>query len=262
MRNGPLKTTLLLIVGRLGILAAGGSGLLAACHAAGTPQVPVAVRATMPAPVPGVRTEAPAAGAPAPARSEVGEPAPTPTTTPAPAGEPWLVFGDSITHDAFGRLDGWAEAFTPDAAPAVRNAGVPGLTTLQGALRIEELLALHPDARRVGLAFGTNDAFSEIVPADAFAARLRDLVDRALAAGREVRVARIPWSPLPKMAIVRDYNRAIRALERELGLAPGPDLYGWFEDHPEQLEADGVHLRDDGDAAVRRLWAEALRAGR
>ena len=227
--------------------------LAAGCLGTPAPGPPVVVRASVAERLPAPGTAPPPAVA-------------TPTAAwvpPAPSHAPltWLAYGDSITFDAFSSLDGWAEAFPPGSAPAVRNAGVPGMSTHAGALRLDEVLADSPDARLVGLAFGTNDVYSGIVLPAAFRARLQDMAERVRAAGRTPMLARIPWSPLPQMTGTPAFNEAIAAIERKLDLTPGPDLYGWFEAHPDQVDANGVHMTPAGNAAIRRLWAEALKRG-
>lgn len=270
MRPGRAKRVLTRAAGCLGTsLALGASVLAVACQAPATPSVPLAVRASHRAPEPGVllapgtpATLSPAPGSPSPAPAPEAAPASatSPSRPPAPSPVPaaWLAYGDSITFDAFRELDGWAEAFAPAAAPEVRNAGVPGMTSLAAQLRLDALLATHPAANPVGLAFGTNDVYAGIEPVEAFIARLREMALRVRAGGRTPMLARIPWSPLERMGALEAYNEAIAQLERELGLAPGPDLYAWFREHPEQLAADGIHPRDEGGAAIRRLWAQAL----
>lgn len=262
MRPGRAKRVFARAVSWLGTaIAVGVSGLAVACQAPGVPLRPVAVQASLPAPQPGVRTAEPA-------RSVLPDEAPTPpasvapaapTQAPAPAVATWLAYGDSLTYQAFQDLAGWDAAFAPGAAPAVRNAGVPGMSTHAAQLRLDAVLATYPDAAVVGLAFGTNDAYSGIVaPADV-AARLREMAGRIRASGRTPVLARIPWGPHPQLAAVPAFNAAIADLERELALPPGPDLYAWFEAHPEEIGEDGVHLTAAGAASVRRLWAEALR---
>ncbi len=277
MRPGRAKRVLTRAAGCLGsALALATSVLAVACQAPGLPLVPVAVRATLPAPQPGVPTATPA---PAPAPAEPSPvvpspalPSPTPAVVvaptpaisapPAQAAMVWLAYGDSITYDAFRELAGWGDAFAPDLPPEVRNAGVAGMTSLAALARLDAVLATHPDAAAVGLAFGTNDVYSETVPVADFIDRLRQMAVRVREGGRTPMLARIAWSPLARMARVAAFNEAIETLEEELDLAPGPDLYAWFRAHPEELEDDGIHLRDDGDAAIRRLWAGALRGVR
>ena len=177
-----------------------------------------------------------------------------------PAGA-WLAFGDSITASAFLGLGGWTQAFDPGPSPMVRNAGIPGATAHTALLRLAEVLAANPDAARVGLAFGTNDAYSAIVAPDLFAARMRAVVEQVEVAGRRPMLATIPWSPLAQMAILPAYNEALGAIAADHQLPPGPDLYAWFAAHPDELGADGIHPTAAGSASIRRLWGAALRVG-
>lgn len=240
---------------------AGGGGM-----SPGPAAIPVRVAAPTPRdplPVPGVRSPDPG-----PVATPVVPTAPPATlvptsapTQPASQPAPWLAYGDSITHNAFMSLDGWAQAFAPGLAPDVRNAGIPGATSRTALLRLDEVLAANPSATAIGLAFGTNDAYSAVVPTEEFADRMRLLVERVQAAGRKPLLARIPWSPHAQMSVLTSYNSALANIEAEHGLPAGPELYTWFEAHPVELNADGVHPTEAGSASIRRLWGAALRVG-
>src|SRR5690606_18360081 len=95
----------------------------------------------------------------------------------------WLAFGDSLTQDAFAVNMAWKEVLGP-AGPAPVNAGVGGDLAGGAIGRLDALLAAHPRARYVGVAFGTNDA-SGRVPLAVFEAQLQTMVDRIRAAGKE-----------------------------------------------------------------------------
>ncbi|HEY9724493.1 MAG TPA: SGNH/GDSL hydrolase family protein [Oscillatoriaceae cyanobacterium] len=167
----------------------------------------------------------------------------------------WIALGDSITVDAFATPTTWNQVLSADA-PQVLNAGVWGETSAQGLARLPALLAAHPDARAVGIGFGSNDAFDGVVSVSDFTANLRAMVAQIRAAGMRTAIASIPYSPKPDVAAIPQYNAAIAALDQELGLTPGPDLYTWFKAHPDELQADGVHPDDAGDASIQRLWAD------
>jgi hypothetical protein len=66
--------------------------------------------------------------------------------------------------------------------------------------------------------------------------------------GAQRRVARAQ----PRHSLLGDrlraaFNRVIDALRIENAVATGPDLYGWFAAHPDELR-DGVHPNDRGGA--------------
>lgn len=173
---------------------------------------------------------------------------------------PWLAFGDSITQDAFSSPQAWNQVWAGQA-PAVINAGARGQTSTYAAGEIRPLLASHPDVRRIGLAFGTNDVLKGNTP-ESFKTMMDVAIQRMKEAGATPMVATIPYSPLPAMQKVGAFNQALKALEQQHGLPAGPDLYTWFLQHPEGIGPDGVHMTTEGNMAIQRLWAEALqRAG-
>lgn len=179
-----------------------------------------------------------------------------PGAAPAAMG-PFLVLGDSITADAFATPDAWQQAWG-GGAPAVLDEGARGQTCDYALPRLRELLPAHPEVRDVGLAFGTNDILKGNDVAS-FQTMLAAAVRYARQQGRVPRVATIPYSTLPAMAAVPRFNDAVRAVTRQEGLTPGPDLYAWFQAHPEQHRVDGIHMTPDGSRAIQRLWAQALR---
>ncbi len=173
----------------------------------------------------------------------------------------WLFLGDAAGPFVDG---GEARSFAehihaeyPGYFPALIDGGVPGELTTAALARIEDVLALHPDFRHVALAYGSADARSGQIDGARFRINMAALVARVIAAGRVPVLARVPFSPEGDGALIREYNRAIEALEREQGLLPGPDLYAWFEAHPDQW-TDGALPGAAGRAAIQRLWAEAV----
>ena len=166
----------------------------------------------------------------------------------------WLAFGDSLTQDAFAVNLAWKEVLGPEG-PAPINAGVRGDMAGAALARPDRLLAAHPEARYVGVAFGTNDA-SGRVPLDAFQAQLQALVERIRKSGKQAVLATVPYSPDSDLGRLPEYNRVIKAVEAANGLPPGPDLYALVEAHPEYLAPDGVHMTPQGNQALQRAWAE------
>jgi lysophospholipase L1-like esterase len=137
------------------------------------------------------------------------------------------------------------------------NGGIGGELTTGGLARLRAVLALNPDVRFFAIGYGTNDAWrGRLTPAQ-FRGNLQSMIEQLLAAGRVPILARIPFSPDGNHDTLRAYNHVLDALTRENHLLPGPDLYGWFLGHPEQL-TDNVHPGPDGRAAINRLWAEAV----
>ena len=170
----------------------------------------------------------------------------------------WLFFGDSITSSVFDRAPArqpsFAEAIAarhPGYFPAMISAGKGSLRHADAVRRIDEALALAPEARVVALGFGANDS-----DPDAFRADLVEVVRRVRAAGRIPVVARIPFRPGAPVDYPARLSAVVDEVTAALGLLPGPDLYAWFKAHPEQLR-DGLHPDDRGAVEMSRLWAEA-----
>lgn len=172
----------------------------------------------------------------------------------------WLAFGDSITDDAFRFTSsaGWAAPFGGQP-PEAANAGFPGATALNAVQMIDRVLGQYPDASHVGVAFGTNDCYGGL-EVGTFKTAMRTVLQHLRTQGRQAMLATIPYSPHPRMAGVEAYNQAIAELRAEFGLPEGPDLYAWFQGHPEQIQPDQIHMTEEGNEAIRRLWAEAIAA--
>jgi len=171
----------------------------------------------------------------------------------------WVFFGDSITSEVFDRAPAHQPSFAeavaarhPGYFPAAIGAGTGSFHHADAVRRIDEVLALNPDAKVLALCFGSNDW-------DPVAYR-RDLVEvirKVRAAGRIPVVPRMPFRSDAKEDFAARLDAAVDAVTAELGLLPGPDLYSWFKAHPERL-ADGLHPDDAGAVEMIRLWAEAV----
>ncbi len=171
----------------------------------------------------------------------------------------WVFFGDSITSGVFDRAPAhqpsFAEAIAarhPGYFPAMIGAGKGSFHHADAVRRIDEVLALNPDARVFALCFGSND-WDPV----AYRADLVRVIRRVREAGRIAVVPRIPFRPDSAVDHAARLNGVVDEVTAELGLLPGPDLYGWFKAHPERL-ADGLHPDDAGSVQMIRLWAEAM----
>lgn len=170
----------------------------------------------------------------------------------------WLFMGDSITASAFdpsqsNRFPDEVAARVSGYRPAWLGGGTGGDTAQLGQQKLAKALPLMPPGAFVGLAFGTNDA-TRGVPVSTFKATLQQMVTSILASGRTPVIARTPWNLNPA---VPEYVAAIDAVTAANGLTPGPDMYGWFKAHPEELLTDRVHPNAAGQRSIQRLWAEA-----
>jgi lysophospholipase L1-like esterase len=170
----------------------------------------------------------------------------------------WIFLGDSITAETADRATPRRPSFQdqiaarhPGYRPATINAGLCRFKTPDVLARLDQLLALNPDAHVWAILIGSNDGTPEMVR-DA----LRPIVRRLRAEGRIPIVARIPYQTKYGADYVAAKDAALDEVVREEGLAPGPDLYSWFKAHPERLR-DGLHPDDAGAIELNRLWAEA-----
>lgn len=209
-------------------------------------------QASTPVSTTATQLQAPATVAPATPVPSSRTPAPSPLESAMPS--EWLAFGDSITQDAFAVDLAWKDRLGPQA-PVPVNAGVRGDTTTNALARIDEVLAAHPHARYVGVAFGTNDCWG-MIPVETYRTQLQSIIDRIKAAGMTPVISTIPYSPDSELAKVPDYNRAIAALQAANGLPEGPDLYALVQANESFLRPDGVHMTPEGSQALQRAWAD------
>ncbi len=172
----------------------------------------------------------------------------------------WLLLGDELASSASARVARaatWLELLHeayPGYYPAVideTRAGESPSLTLE---RLERLLETHSDVRHVALSYGaalTTEGDKESGPS------LESLTRAVLSSGRVPVFARTPASSNVPRERVEAFNRAIDEVEARHQLVPGPDLFAWFEAHPDQLGSDG-RPTPEGQKAIERLWAEAL----
>jgi len=171
----------------------------------------------------------------------------------------WIFLGDSITAGVLDRAPGHRPSFAdrvaarhPAYTPAMIQAGKGAIHSAEMVRWVDPVLALNPDARVVAIGIGSND-WDPV----AFRRDLTAIVDRVQAAGKIAMVARIPYrSDAKEVDFQARLNEVVDEVTRARGLLPGPDLYGWFKAHPEQL-TDHLHMDDAGSRALQRLWAEA-----
>jgi lysophospholipase L1-like esterase len=171
----------------------------------------------------------------------------------------WAFLGDSITCETADRGTARRPAFQdqiaarhPGYRPATINVGLARYKTFEVLAKIDQLLALNPDAHVWAILIGANDGTPEMVRDS-----LGPLIDRIKAAGRIPVVARIMFQTKYGPDYAAGKNALLDAVVRAKGLAPGPDLYGWFKAHPERLR-DGLHPDDAGTIELNRMWAEAV----
>ncbi|MBI5067529.1 MAG: hypothetical protein HZB56_04760 [Deltaproteobacteria bacterium] len=172
----------------------------------------------------------------------------------------WVFLGDSITAGVLDRAPGHQPSFAEQVAarwpgfhPAMIEAGKGAMHTPEAVGYLDRVLALNPDARVVAIGIGSND-WDPV----SFRRDLTLLVRKVQAAGKIAVVARIPYrSDVGAEDYPERLSRVVDEVTRELGLLPGPDLYGWFRAHPERL-TDHLHMDDRGSVELMRLWVEAV----
>jgi acyl-CoA thioesterase I len=189
----------------------------------------------------------------------------------------WLFMGDSITQGAFiasdsnragTRFDEVLHAERADHYPAMVPAGITSEYATHGVEHITEdkFLELNPDMLHVAIGYGTNDSWGNKDPVSVgFEDTMESLIQAVLDAGRVPILARIPYACEPDPSsgtpgghtTIPKFNAIIDRLQTKYELPCGPDLYGWFRAHPEQL-GDCVHPNQTGYKEMNRLWAEAM----
>ena len=171
----------------------------------------------------------------------------------------WAFLGDSITCETADRGTPRRPAFQdqiaarhPGYRPATINVGLARYKTFEVLEKIDQLLALNPDAHVWAILIGANDGTPEMVRDS-----LRPLIERLKAAGKIPVVARIAFQTKYGPDYAAGKNVMLDEVVRTAGIGPGPDLYSWFKAHPERLR-DGLHPDDAGTIELNRLWAEAV----
>jgi hypothetical protein len=181
--------------------------------------------------------------------------------------------GDSITQGAFAgnfgagtRFDDLLHAAMPAYYPAMVAGGITSEYATDALRHINQdhFLDLNPDMTHVAIGYGTNDSWSNKNPVTVgFEATMDSVVTAVIAAGRVPILARIPYACEPdtatKHTTIPKFNEIIDRLQAKYNLPCGPDLYGYFAAHQDQL-SDCVHPNNStGYKAMNQLWADAAR---
>ncbi len=183
----------------------------------------------------------------------------------------WLFAGTEITADAFknpvpfkhfgGFVAEYVKDFSPGATPAIIRGGIRCIRSEGLAADIGDYLKMAGSVGCLAIEVGLNDARGGSADnVKSFSASLQRCIDVCKTNKVRPIIARIPATDPEKASwqVNEAYLKAVDELTAKNGLTPGPDLYSWFIQHPEELKDDGIHPSSRGCASIQRLWAEAV----
>ena len=176
-------------------------------------------------------------------------------------------FGDSITY---AENQGYIPRLEPllaqkYGAAKIWNEGYGGETTLEGLIRIDEVIAAH-QARFLLLMEGTNDVIFLEISMETAAFDLEEMARRSLKAGMFPLIATIiprkdwRWFVAPYQSRINELNTRIRRLAETLKISL-VDQFDAFYDYPASeggwqslLLPDGVHPNSKGFQVMAETW--------
>ena len=179
----------------------------------------------------------------------------------------WIFYGDSITASAMdlsprgvGTFAQLIHASDPPYFPAAEDGGIPFLASYDAVKFIPTWLGIFP-GHFVGLSYGSNDA-NGCTSVDGFYNNYVTMVQAVLDAGKIPVVPTIPWAPTANVQTCGPaFNAKIEALYAAYPqIVRGPDLWTFFSTHRELFSGGDLHPTDEGDAAYRQSWANAMLA--
>lgn len=175
----------------------------------------------------------------------------------------WIFYGDSITAGAMDHqtLDGvltFAQLIhsqQTERYPVQESGGIGYLTSTRALQYLDTWLSLFP-GKYVGLSYGTNDALGCLNPAT-FYRNYATMVQDVLHAGKVPVIPHIPWGTNSRVQhCVPALNARIDALYTAFPqIIHGPDLWTFFQQHPDLISSDGIHPTQQGFGAYRQQWA-------
>jgi len=176
-------------------------------------------------------------------------------SAPDGATDSWLFMGDSITFMStsylFSDLPALVTGLAPTRYPAIIPGAIGGTNTNTALEAIDATMENFP-GRFVTLNYGTNDHPNDY--------HMEELVQKVIAAGKAPVVPHMPWAPdkMRQMEAI-EINAMIDALyEKYPEILRGPDLYAVFEDRTDLIPTGDIHPNDDGQAELRKQWAQAM----
>ncbi|HNW51423.1 MAG TPA: hypothetical protein PKH79_10090 [Prolixibacteraceae bacterium] len=183
------------------------------------------------------------------------------------ADDVWFFAGTSISANTFKgtppekNVADWITEKHPGFNPAIIRGGIGCISSSDLVKNLPYYLKMAGNVHFWAIEMGTNDAWGGTNENVAiFRNNLQQVIDSCKTHGIQPIIARVLATneSLAKWQVHPDYLKAVEELTKENSLVPGPDLYDWFLNHPEDLNSDGVHPNASGAANIQRLWAEAL----
>jgi len=183
----------------------------------------------------------------------------------------WFFVGSGITADAFKKpvqlktfgfyLSDIVKDMGVKATPAFIRGGSNCVTSAGLAIDIAKYLDATPGITHIAIEIGSVEAEGGGGSnAPGFAANLQKIIDVCKSRKVEPIIARIPAvnTEITTWQIHEEFLKIIDNAVKKNKLIPGPDLYTWFLQHPEELQGDGIHPTAIGGGSIQRLWAEAV----
>lgn len=187
------------------------------------------------------------------------------------ADDTWFFMGTDITADAFKKpvpfkdfryfVRDYVKDINPKAIPAIIRGGIGCSKTTSMAADINKYLQEAGNVSYFAIETGTHDAWGGTTEnLAAFTKSLQTIITACKKKGIRPIIARIPATDPGKASwqVNEAFLKAIDDLTKKNKLLPGPDLYNWFLQHPDELKDNGVHPTQSGSTSIHRLWAEAV----
>lgn len=175
---------------------------------------------------------------------------------------PVLVLGDSISA-AYGleRSQGWVSLLEQkfqheNMKCAVINASVSGDTSAGGLARIDRELTTHKP-RALILELGGNDGLRGLPP-KVTEANLKEIIVRARSSGARVVLLGIQIPPNYGKSYTTLFEAVYDRLASQMQVEFVADLLTGIGDHPEFMQADGIHPNPTGQSMISDRVFEKL----
>jgi acyl-CoA thioesterase I len=172
-----------------------------------------------------------------------------------------VCFGDSLTA-GHGVMAGQTypdylqrELDSRGYAYHVINKGIDGNTTKDGADRVKDVLALHPEI--VVVEFGGNDGLRGL-PISITRQNLDQIVSTFVKAGTKVVLAGITLPPNYGADYIQQFNETYTALARKYRVPFIPFLLNHVYGTPGSMQEDGIHATEKGNQQVALNVLQAL----